>query len=107
VTTVLRGVSIEATQPAYVILASKDTGDDNLMQGHTLHLKTVKEATPYILEEDRRTGDEIGNAPLEVVHIEIGIAADVNKLRLPPLCLSPVLNRAHAPLLSRHILHLL
>ena len=46
---VLRCITVTTAQFHHIVLRTEHAGDNQLMQGHSLHIKTVEEGPAYIL----------------------------------------------------------
>ena len=59
---VLCGIAIATAQLHHVLLRPQHTGDNDLMKGHTFHVKTVEEGLSDVLQQHRGTWHQIGYA---------------------------------------------
>ena len=98
---VLCRIAVTPTEFGDILLRAEYTGDDDLMQGHTLHIKAVEEGLPDILQQHSRTGYEIGNARIERIDVIIRIGCHIDQFALTGLGIGAIGYRRDAPLCRR------
>ena len=96
-TRILRSITITPTELHDILLGAEHAGDDDLMQGHTLHVETIEERLPNILQQHGCTRYEIGNARIKRIDVVIRVGSHINKFTFAHLSISTVLNRRDAP----------
>ena len=104
---VVRSIAVVALQTGYVFLGAQHAGDDELVQGHTLHVEAVVERLTDVLQQDGSTRHEVGNGAVELVDMVVGTLADIHQFLLAGLGILAVLHRTHAPLVGSDNLHAL
>ena len=64
---VLSGIAVATTQFYHIFLRTEHTGNYQLMEGHTLHVKTIVEGLSDVLQQDGCMGHQIRNAGIKRV----------------------------------------
>ena len=104
-TGVLGGIAVTATQLHHIVLRTKHAGDNQLVEGHTLHVETVEERLADVLQQDGSSRHEVWDARIERIDMIIGIGTDIDQFALAALCVFTVLDGSDAPLLGSHQLY--
>ena len=102
---VLGGITVTATQLCDIVLRTEHAGDNQLVEGHTLHIETVEERLADVLQQDGSSRHEIWDARLERIDMEIRIGTNIDQFALTALCVLTVLDGCDAPLLGSHQLY--
>ena len=104
---VVGGIAIMALQSGHIVLGAQNAGNDELIEGHTLHVEAVVEGLANVLQEHGGTGHEVRNGAVELVDMIVRTLADIHQIVLALLSLLTILHGAHAILVGSHNLRLL
>ena len=104
---VVGGIAVVALQTGHIVLGAQDAGNDELVQGHPLHIEAVVECLTDILEQHGSAWHQIGNGAVEFVDMIVGTLADIHQFFLACLGILAVLDGLDAPLVGSHNLRLL
>ena len=104
---VVGGIAVVTLQTGHIVLGTHDAGDDNLVQGHTLHVEAVVERLADVLQQHGGTGHEVRDRAVQLVDMVVRTLADIHQLVLALLGLLTVLHGAHAILVGSENLRLL
>ena len=101
-TTVWRYILIMLAKLNHIILTSKDTSNDKLLQRYMLNLQAVEEIPTNILKQSSGTGHKVGNACLQLTPLIIRVGANLHQLMLTFLGILDILYRNNTVLLCRN-----
>ena len=104
---VVRSIAVVTLQTSHVVLGAQDAGDDELVQGHTFHIKTVVERLANVLQQQGSTRHEVRNGTVELIDMIVGTLANIHQFLLAGFGILTVLDRLDTPLVSCHYLHAL
>ena len=96
-TGVLRRITVTPTEFRHVLLRAEHAGNNDLMQRYTLHVETIEERLPNILQQYGCTRYEIVYARIKRIDVVIRVGSHINEFAFALLSISTVLNRRDAP----------
>ena len=104
---VVRSIAVVTLQTSHVVLGAQDAGNDELVQGHALHVEAVEESLSDVLQQQGSTRHEVRNGTVELIDMIVGTLANIHQFLLAGFGILTVLDRLDTPLVSCHYLHAL
>ena len=104
---VICGITVVTLQFLDILHRAHDAGNDELVQGHSLHIETVVERLPNVLQQQGSTGHKVRDGAVEFVDMIVRTLANIHQFLLAGLSILAVFDRTDTPLVGSHNLHAL